>query len=99
MRKVIISSVLLAVSTISFNSMAADKNTVTPENMTCQQFINLDPQSWAPIALWVTNQETQFKGGDYVALTEQSIAEAPQIVEFCKKKPEGTLQDYLASKK
>ncbi|MEX6384544.1 HdeA/HdeB family chaperone [Providencia hangzhouensis] len=59
------------------------------------QFINLDPQSWAPVALWVTNQETQFKGGDYVALTEQSVAEVPQIVEFFKKKPEGTLQVYF----
>ncbi|WP_369308578.1 HdeA/HdeB family chaperone [Providencia rettgeri] len=99
MKKIIMSSVLFAISAISFNSMAEVKSTVTPENMTCQQFINLDPQSWAPVALWVTNQDTQFKGGDYVALTEKSITEVPQIVEFCKKKPEGTLQDYLASKK
>ena len=99
MKNIFISSVLAVTAAFSFSAMAADTNSVTPEKMTCQEFINLNPQSWAPIALWVTNQETQFKGGDYVALTEQSIAEAPQIVAFCKKKPEGTLQDYLASKK
>lgn len=99
MKKIVISSLLAATAAFSFNAMAADSTAVTPEKMSCQEFINLNPQSWAPVALWVTNQETQFKGGDYVALTEQSIAEVPQIVEFCKKKPEGTLQDYLASKK
>ncbi|HEF8771189.1 HdeA/HdeB family chaperone [Providencia manganoxydans] len=99
MKKIVISSILAAMAAFSVNAMAADSNVVTPEKMTCQEYINLNPQSWAPVALWITNAETQFKGGDYVALTEQSVAEAPQIVEFCKKNPEGTLQDYLASKK
>ncbi|EDU60693.1 ABC transporter substrate-binding protein [Providencia stuartii] len=99
MKKIVISSVLAAMAAFSFNAMAADSDIVTPEKMTCQEYINLNPQSWAPVALWITNMDTQFKGGDYVALTEQSVAEAPQIVEFCKKHPEGTLQDYLASKK
>ena len=99
MKNILVSSILAMTAAFSFNALAADSKMVTPEKMTCQEYINLNPQSWAPVALWVTNQETQFKGGDYVALTEQSIAEAPQIVEFCKKHSEGTLQDYLASKK
>ncbi|MCW2257899.1 acid stress chaperone HdeB [Providencia alcalifaciens] len=99
MKKILISSILAATAAFSFNAMAGDSKIVTPEKMTCHEYINLNPQSWAPVALWVTNQETQFKGGDYVALTEQSVAEVPQIVEFCKKYPEGTLQDYLAAKK
>ncbi|MBO1915778.1 ABC transporter substrate-binding protein [Providencia rettgeri] len=78
--------------------MAADKNTVTPENMTCQQFINLESQSWAPVALWVTNQETQFKSGDYVAQQSKVLLRSLRLLSFVEK-PEGTLQDYLASKK
>lgn len=99
MNKVLISACILTSSILSSNALAADKVTSTPENMTCKEYVDLNPKSWAPVALWVTAQDTQFKGGDWVALSEQSVAEAPLILEFCKKKPEGTLKDYLASKK
>ncbi|MGL5954845.1 10K-L protein [Providencia rustigianii] len=99
MNKFIISACMIASSALSFNALAADKMTSTPENMTCKEYVDLNPKSWAPVALWVTSQDTQFKSGDWVALSEQSVAEAPLILEFCKKKPEGTLKDYLASKK
>nr|WP_247718987.1 HdeA/HdeB family chaperone [Morganella morganii] len=44
------------------------------------------------------SKDTQYPGGDFVALSEKGVAEAPKIVEFCKKFPEGTLQDYLAAR-
>ena len=99
MNKFLISACMIASSALSFNALAADKMTSTPENMTCKEYVDLNPKSWAPVALWVTSQDTHFKSGDWVALSEQSVAEAPLILEFCKKKPEGTLKDYLASKK
>ncbi|MGG4607594.1 HdeA/HdeB family chaperone [Providencia sp. Me31A] len=99
MKKLLISTCLITMSTLAFNAAASDKTASTPENMTCKEYVDLNPKSWAPVALWVTSQDTQFKNGDWVALSEQSVAEAPLIIEFCKKNPEGTLQDYLASKK
>ncbi|MEQ5040428.1 HdeA/HdeB family chaperone [Providencia rettgeri] len=99
MNKTLISACVIVASTISFSAFAADKTTSIPENMTCKEYVDLNPKSWAPVALWVTSQDTQFKGGDWVALSEQSVAEVPLILDFCKKKPEGTLQDYLTSKK
>lgn len=99
MNKFLISAFMIASSALSFNALAADKMASTPENMTCKEYVDLNPKSWAPVALWVTSQGTEFKGGDWGTLSEQSVAEAPLIVEFCKKNPEGTLKDYLASKK
>lgn len=99
MNKLLASACVIVTSALSFNVFAADKIASTPENMTCKEYVDLNPKSWAPVALWVTSQDTQFKSGDWVALSEQSVAEAPLILDFCKKKPEGTLQDYLASKK
>lgn len=55
---------MIASSALSFNALAADKMTTTPENMTCKEYVDLNPKSWAPVALWVTSQGTEFKGGD-----------------------------------
>lgn len=99
MNRMLISACVIVTSALSFSTFAAEKTTSTPESMTCKEYVDLNPKSWAPVALWVTSKDTQFKSGDWVAQSEQSIAEAPLILEFCKKKPEGTLQDYLASKK
>lgn len=59
----------------------------TPKDMTCQEFINLDPQAATPVAMWVLNSYTEYAGGDYVALTEVDTTLTPQIIELCKKHP------------
>ncbi|HHR6442871.1 TPA: HdeA/HdeB family chaperone [Providencia alcalifaciens] len=86
---------------LAFNASAEkNENTVTtPENMTCQEYIDLNPQSLAPVALWAISQKTNFKGGDFVSLSEQSIAEVPLIITYCKSHPYHSLKDYITSDK
>lgn len=38
----------------------------TPQNMTCQEFMDMNPKSMTPVAFWVVNRNTDFSGGDYV---------------------------------
>jgi len=67
-------------------ALAADK--VTPEDMTCLEFINLDPQAMLPVSWWMQHQETIYKGGDTVSLTETDTTSIPQLLELCKKNPQ-----------
>ncbi|MBW5408190.1 HdeA/HdeB family chaperone [Morganella morganii] len=98
MKKYFVTACLVAASAFSSVALAEPTGIQVPDKMTCKEFVNLNPQSWAPVALWVISKDTQYPGGDFVALSEKGIAEAPKIVEFCKKFPEGTLQDYLAAR-
>ncbi len=38
---------------------------MTPKGMSCQEFVDLNPQTMAPVAFWVLNEDEDFKGGDY----------------------------------
>lgn len=98
MKKYFVTACLVVASAFSSVALAEPADIQVPDKMTCKEFVNLNPQSWAPVALWVISKDTQYPGGDFVALSEKGIAEAPKIVEFCKKFPEGTLQDYLAAR-
>ena len=73
-------------------AFAADK--VTPEEMTCQEFINLNPQAMLPVAFWMQHQETIYKGGDTVSLTETDTTSVPQLLELCKKNPQEKLYSF-----
>lgn len=101
MKKIFIPICITLATSLSFNVLATENEGVhlTPEKMSCQEYIDLNPQSWAPIAMWMTNQTTQFKGGDFVSLSQQSIAEVPLIVDYCQTHPNKLLKDYVASKK
>ncbi|EFE51742.1 acid-resistance protein [Providencia rettgeri DSM 1131] len=101
MKKIFIPICITVATSLSFNVLATENEGMhlTPEKMSCQEYIDLNPQSWAPIAMWMSNQTTQFKGGDFVSLSQQSIAEVPLIVNFCKLHPNKSLKDYVSSKK
>lgn len=76
------------------NSSAFAAEKVTPEDMTCQEFINLDPQAMLPVAWWMQHQETIYKGGDTVSLSETDTTSIPQIIELCKKNPQEKLYSF-----
>lgn len=67
-------------------AFAAEK--VTPEEMTCQEFINLNPQAMLPVAWWMLHEETIYKGGDTVSLSETDTTRVPQLLERCKQNPQ-----------
>lgn len=45
MNKFLISACMIASSALSFNALAADKMTSTPENMTCKEYVDLTPKA------------------------------------------------------
>lgn len=55
------------------------------------EFIDLNPQTMAPVAFWVLNEDEDFKGGDYVDYNETVTTAVPLTVELCKKHPQSEL--------
>ncbi|MDU2176208.1 MAG: HdeA/HdeB family chaperone, partial [Clostridioides difficile] len=49
----------------------------TPQNMTCQEFMDMNPKSMTPVAFWVVNRNTDFSGGDYVDWHEVETVSVP----------------------
>lgn len=84
----IFASALLA--TAGVNAVAKE---VTPKNMSCQEFIDLNPQTMAPVAFWMLNKDVDFKGGDYVDFNETETTAVPLTLEICKKNPHSPLKD------
>ncbi|GKX50884.1 HdeA/HdeB family chaperone [Budvicia aquatica] len=85
-RNMAMAGILLAVAGTSFAA-------TTPDGMTCKQFINLDPQAATPVAFWVLNSYSEYKGGDYVALNEVDTMLTPQLIKLCKENPDKKLTD------
>lgn len=63
----------------------------TPKNMTCEEFIDLNPKSYTPVAFWVLNDDTQYKHGDTVNFHEVDVAVTPKIIAECKQSPKTKL--------
>lgn len=70
---------------------AADNS---PDKMTCQEFINLNPKAMLPVAWWMLNEETVYKGGDSVSLNETDLNSIPQVIEYCKRNPQSKLYSF-----
>lgn len=68
------------------------------ENMTCEEFINLNPKAMLPVAWWMLNEETVYQGGDSVSLNETDLTSIPQVFEYCKKHPQLKLYSFKNSK-
>ncbi len=62
------------VTSVSVNAATdTTKTNVTPKGMSCQEFVDLNPQTMAPVAFWVLNEDEDFKGGDYVDFQETGL--------------------------
>ncbi|EBE7899484.1 acid-activated periplasmic chaperone HdeB [Salmonella enterica] len=80
------------VTSVSVNAATdTTKTNVTPKGMSCQEFVDLNPQTMAPVAFWVLNEDEDFKGGDYVDFQETETTAVPLAVELCKKNPQSEL--------
>jgi acid stress chaperone HdeB len=65
----------------------------TPQNMTCQEFMDMNPKSMTPVAFWVVNRNTDFSGGDYVDWHEVETVSVPKMLQQCHKNPAAKLGD------
>lgn len=80
----------LCFSGASFAATAPVTTTPAPQDMTCKDFLLLNPKAQTPMAFWVANYDTDYKHGDYVnAQVVGSIT--PMIIQECQKHPEKTV--------
>ncbi|MGL5758255.1 HdeA/HdeB family chaperone [Plesiomonas sp.] len=91
MNKKTVLSVAFAALCFSGASFAATAPTTSvapaPQDMTCKDFLLLNPQAQTPMAFWVANADTDYKNGDYV--NSQVIGSiTPMIIQECQKNPQ-----------
>lgn len=70
-------------------------NESIPQNMTCKEFVDMNPKAMTPVAFWIVNKDTDFQGGDYVDWNEVETVSVPQLVKICKQKPESKLEEWI----
>ncbi|KOZ45681.1 acid-resistance protein [Escherichia coli] len=68
--------------------------TESAKDMTCQEFIDLNPKAMTPVAWWMLHEETVYKGGDTVTLNETDLTQIPKVIEYCKKNPQKNLYTF-----
>ncbi|CNI06603.1 MULTISPECIES: acid-activated periplasmic chaperone HdeB [Yersinia] len=86
---IIIVTALLAIITSAF----AASSPTTPKDMTCKEFLDLNPKSMTPVAFWILNEDTQYKKGDNVDFQEIDTVYTPKIIDSCKKSPDKKVTD------
>lgn len=85
-------SVAITAMTIAFsinNAFALQES--TPSDMTCQEFIDMNPNAMAPVAFWVVNRNSDLKGGHYVDWHSIENVSVPQMLALCHRRPHVTL--------
>lgn len=87
-------SAILLSTALLFSATAAQAEENTPENMTCAEFINLNPKAMSPVALWMLQDKTVYRGGDTVSLNETTTVGVPQLIQFCKEKPQEKVYSF-----
>ncbi|ANI31591.1 acid-resistance protein [Yersinia entomophaga] len=85
-KKIALTSLLLSAAATTFAA-------TTPADMTCKEFLDLNPKSYTPVVFWVLNDTTEYKQGDYVDFQETDTLVTPKVVEVCKKSPEKKVTD------
>ncbi|CFQ92380.1 acid-resistance protein [Yersinia frederiksenii] len=81
---IIISATLVT----TMSAVFAASSPTTPNDMSCKEFLDLNPKSMTPVAFWILNQDTQYKNGDSVDFQEVDTVYTPKIIDICKKSPD-----------
>lgn len=90
LRNIALGCLLLPTTTLAIAAMA---DPTTPSDMTCKEFLDLNPKSMTPVVFWMLNDDTQYKGGDYVDLHETGSIVTPKVVEACQQTPDKKLTE------
>lgn len=86
--KSLISITIATLSFTAFSTAHAASSPTTPADMTCKEFIDLNPKSMTSVAFWIINQDTQYKKGDTVDFQEVDTLYTPKVIDICKKSPD-----------
>lgn len=79
---------LALLSLLPIGMVAASTQDTTPKDLTCREFIDLNPKAMSPVAFWMLSDEPSYKGGDSVYLNETETVAVPAINQLCNKNRE-----------
>ncbi len=84
-----------AVAALSLvNAQSALAANESAKDMTCQEFIDLNPKAMTPVAWWMLHEEKVYKGGEKGNLKEKEITQRPKVIEEGKKNPQKNLYTF-----
>ncbi|PNM23399.1 acid-resistance protein [Yersinia enterocolitica] len=85
--KSLLKSVIVTLMLVTVNTVFAASSPTTPTEMTCKEFLDLNPKSMTPVAFWILNRDIQYKKGDSVDFQEIDQVYTPKVIDVCKKSP------------
>uniref|UniRef100_UPI003D15487A HdeA/HdeB family chaperone n=1 Tax=Citrobacter freundii TaxID=546 RepID=UPI003D15487A len=95
--KVVVSAVIFMVSFLVSMSraLATDTTEVAPQDMTCKEFVNLNPKYMAAIAFVVVNENSDLNADNYVSLHEVETVSVPKMIKQCHQTPSAKLGELI----
>lgn len=78
----------IAITGLFFSATGSAFAATVPDDMTCKDFVDLNPQAASPVVYWVMNKDNINKEGDSFDITKVDAMVTPQVLELCKKNPE-----------
>ncbi|MCB5320925.1 acid-activated periplasmic chaperone HdeB [Yersinia intermedia] len=86
--KSLLNIVIVITTFLTISTVFAASSPTTPTDMTCKEFLDLNPKSMTPVAFWIINKDTKYKEGDSIDLQEIDTVYTPKIIDICKKSPD-----------
>ena len=83
--KSLLNIVIVITTFLTISTVFAASSPTTPTDMTCKEFLDLNPKSMTPVAFWIINKDTKYKEGDSIDFQEIDTAYTPKIIDICKK--------------
>lgn len=86
--KSLLNIVIVITTFLTISTVFAASSPTTPTDMTCKEFLDLNPKSMTPVAFWIINKDTKYKEGDSIDFQEIDTVYTPKIIDICKKSPD-----------
>lgn len=86
--KSLLNIVIVITTFLTISTVFSASSPTTPTDMTCKEFLDLNPKSMTPVAFWILNKDTKYKEGDSIDFQEIDTVYTPKIIDICKKSPD-----------
>ncbi|QLY70620.1 ABC transporter substrate-binding protein [Citrobacter freundii] len=86
---------LVSFSASMSRALATETAEVAPQNMTCKEFVNLNPKYMAAIAFVVVNENSDLNSDNYVSLYEVETVSVPKMIKQCHQTPSAKLGELI----
>jgi acid stress chaperone HdeB len=93
--KSLLNIIIAIFSFVTVTAVFAASSPTTPADMTCKEFLDLNPKSMTPVAFWILNEDTRYEKGDFVDFQETDTIFTPKVIDICKKSPDKKMSNII----